>query len=84
MFQTLYSLVADEVRIAIFKTCGCVGSVEVYEEVVVGCCLDNALIEIHHPLIEVIHEVNLHACHAPFSVFLEEIHVEFGSQPGQP
>ena len=60
------------------------GSVEVDEDVVAGSLTSHTLVEVDHPLILTVHEVDLHAPYAPLLEALEEIHVVLHRQPRQP
>ena len=61
-----------------------VGAVEVDEDMMLGSFLSNTLIEVYHPLILTVHEVDFCAFDAPFLKLLEEIHVVFDCEPRQP
>ena len=59
-------------------------AVEVDEDVVLGCLFGHALVEVNHPLVLAVHEVDLCALDAPLLEFLEEVHVVLYGEPGQP
>ena len=59
-------------------------AVEIDEDVVLGSFLGNALVEVNHPLVLTVHEVNLCALDAPLLKLLEEVHVVLYGEPWQP
>lgn len=67
-----------------FEAGGLEGSVEVYKEMVRGGFAAYAFVEVYHPLVAAIHEVNLKPFYAPVREGFEEVEVVFHSQPCQP
>ena len=58
---------------------------EIHDNLVFGSLLNDALIEVRHPLVGMIHEVDLHSGDAPFGVGLEElVEILLHGKPRQP
>ena len=49
-----------------------------------GCFLNRPFIEIHHPLVTSVHEVDLHSFNAPLCKLCKESRVLLNTTPGQP
>ena len=79
-----HAFVGQHVGVLVVQSAGVEGAVEVDEDVVLGGFTGSALVEVHHPLVLTVHEVNLHALDAPFLELREEVHVVVHGQPRQP
>ena len=56
----------------------------VYKQLVLCCLNHHSFVEVNHPLVGVVHKVNLDSGNAPLGVFLEEVEVLLYCQPRQP
>ena len=85
LLQAEDAFIADEVRIFILQSYRCECSVEIHDNLVLGSLLNNALVEIGHPLVCMIHEVYLHGWNAPLGIGLEQrVEVLLNGEPRQP
>ena len=57
---------------------------EVDKDMMLGSLLHGALVEVHHPLVATVHEVNLHALHAPFGKLGKETGILLHATPCEP
>ena len=79
------ALVGDEVGVFILEASRRECSVEIDDNLILGGLLDYALEEVDHPLVGMIHEVDLYGRDAPFGVGLEQcVEVLFYCEPRQP
>ena len=83
-FHTTHTFVRKHVRILVFQTGRLERSVEVHNQVMLGSFGSYTVVVIHHPLVVTVHEVNLHALHAPFLELGEEVEVLFYTSPSEP
>ena len=57
---------------------------EVDKDMMLGSLLHGTLVEVHHPLVATVHEVNLHALHAPFGKLGKETGILLHATPCEP
>ena len=56
----------------------------VNHQMTVSSSLDNPLIEIDHPLVTMVHEINLNSSHSHISESFEQVEMVFHALPGKP
>ena len=85
LFQTQHSFIAQQIGIFLFQSCWGECSVPVNDDMVFGSFCSNPFVEVHHPLVGMIHEVNLHSSDTPVSIGLEDsVEVVVHRQPRKP
>ena len=84
LLQAAHTLVGEQVGIAILQSGGLKGTVEVDHQVVLGTLSGGALVEVHHPLVAVVHEVYLQSLHAHLGVVLNHLGMLLYGKPRHP
>ena len=81
MLQSKHALIGQQVRQALLKSRWLEGAVEIDHQLVLGTLADDALIVVDHPLVTVIHEVNLQTHYAHFGIIGYQVHVMLDGEP---
>ena len=84
LLQAAHAFVADEVGQTLLQSGGFVRAVVVDEELVVGALAGHTFVEVHHPLVAVVHEVDLQSLHAHLGIEGDEVHVLLYGEPREP
>ena len=72
LLKTKNCLISKNVRILNIPSLWSHRSVEINDELILSSLASCAVIEINHVLVASVHEVNLHTCHSPIAVRLED------------
>ena len=84
MFHSADTLVGDEVGQTLLQSGGLERTVEVNEQMVLCTRSGSPLVKIHHPLVAVVHEVNLQSLYAHLGIIGNEVCMPFNGKPGKP
>ena len=84
LFYASHAFVRKDIRILVFQTGRLERTVEIHEQMMLGCFSCYTFVVVHHPLVATVHEVNLHTLHAPFFELREEVEIVFYTQPSEP
>ncbi len=85
LLQPQHALARDDVRPGAVQARRLVRAVEVYEQLARRGLARHALVEVHHPLVLALHEVDLDPLHAPPSELVERgLHLQVEGLPHDP
>ena len=84
ILQATNSLIRYHIGITYFQACRLKRTMEVNHQFMFSTFACNTFVEVHHPLVAMIHEVYLKSANTHISIILNEVHVILDSEPSQP